>query len=155
MAKRHEFTATIQGEGKGGAFITVPFDVEAAFGSKRPKVKVTFDSVSYRGTAVRMGSPEHFLIIRKDIRAQIGKQAGDEVAVTMELDTDPRVVEVPEDFAEALKPYPKARAFFDALSYTHQKEYARWITGAKRAETRERRIKKGVEMLRSEVKTPD
>ena len=102
-----------------------------------------------------MGSPDHFLIIRKDIRAQIGKHVGDEVAVTMELDTEPRVVEAPEDFAEALKPYPQARTFFDGLSYTHQKEYARWITGAKRAETRERRISKGVEMLRNEVKTPD
>ena len=155
MAKRHEFKATIQGEGKGGAFIIIPFDVEAAFGSKRPKVKATFDGVPYRGTAVRMGSPDHFLIIRKDIRAQIAEEAGDEVAVTVELDTEPRVVEVPEDFDVALKPYPEARTFFDKLSYTHQKEYARWITGAKRAETRERRIKKGAEMLRNEVKTPD
>jgi len=65
------------------------------------------------------------------------------------------MVEVPEDFVEALKPYPEARAFFDKLSYTHQKEYVRWSTGAKRVETRERRIKKGVELLRSEVKTPD
>ncbi len=154
MAKRHEFEATIQGEGSGGAFVVLPFDVEAAFGSKRPKVKATFDGVPYRGTAVRMGSPEHFLIIRKDIRAEIGKEAGDEVAVIVELDTEPRVVEVPEDFAEALKPYSRARAFFDGLSYTHQKEYVRWITGAKRVETRERRIKKGVEMLRNHVKTP-
>ena len=155
MPKRHEFTAIIQGEGSGGAFVVLPFDVEAAFGSKRPKVKATFDGVPYRGTAVRMGSPDHFLIIRKDIRAEIGKEAGDEVAVTVKLDTEPRVVEVPEDFVVALKPYPEARAFFDKLSYTHQKEYVRWITGAKRVKTRERRIKKGVELLRSEVKTPD
>ena len=144
MAKRYEFNATIQGEGGGGAFVVLPFDVEAAFGSKRPKVKATFDGVLYRGTAVRMGSPDHFLIIRKDIRAQIGKQAGDEVAVTVELDTEPRVVELPEDFAEALKPYPEARAFFDGLSYTHRKEYARWINGGEasrnpRAAHRQRR----------------
>lgn len=155
MARRHEFNATIQGEGGGGAFVVLPFDVEAAFASKRPKVKATFDGVLYRGTAVRMGSPDHFLIIRKDIRAEIGKEAGDVVAVTVELDTESRVVEVPEDFVVALKPYPEARAFFDKLSYTHQKEYVRWITGAKRVETRERRIKKGLELLRSEVKTPD
>jgi len=155
MANKQKFDATIQGEGGGGAFVILPFDVEAELGSKRPKVKVTFDGVPYRGTAVRMGSPDHFLIIRKDIREQIGKQLGDEVAVSVELDTEPRVVEVPSDFAEALKSFPEARAFFDKLSYTHQKEYVRWITEAKRAETRERRINKGVEMLRSEVKTPD
>ena len=45
MTRRHEFTTTIQGEGKGGAFITIPFDVEEAFGSKRPKIKATFDGV--------------------------------------------------------------------------------------------------------------
>lgn len=155
MATRKQFTARIQAESGGGAFVTLPFDVEAEFGSKRPKVSVTFDGVAYRGTAVRMGSPDHMLIIRKDIREQIGKQPGDDVEVTIELDTEPRVVEVPDDFVEALKPFPAALEFFDGLSFTHQKEYVRWITEAKRVETRERRIAKGVEMLRSEVKTPD
>ncbi len=155
MAKQHKFNATIYRESSGGAFITLPFDVEATFGSKRPKLKATFDGVPYKGTAVRMGSPEHMLIIRKDIREQIGKQPGDEIAVTVELDTQPRIVEMPENLAEALKPFPAARAFFYKLSYTHQKEYVRWITEAKREETRERRLTKAVEMLREEVKTPD
>ncbi len=155
MATRKVFTAMINGEGSGGAFVTLPFDVEAIFGSKRPKVSVTFDGVPYRGTAVRMGSSDHCLIVRKDIREQIGKQPDDEVEVTVELDTEPRIVEMPEEFGKALRPFPEARAFFDRLSYTHQKEYVRWITEARREETRERRIAKGVEMLRSKVKTPD
>lgn len=154
MSKKHTFSATIEGGPKGGAFVIIPFDVEEALGSKRPPVKATFDGVPYRGTLVRMGSPDHILIIRKDIRTQIGKGPGDVVDVTVQLDTEPRVVEVPEVLADALKPYPEARAYLDKLSYTHQKEYVRWITEAKREETRLRRTAKAVEMLRSEVKTP-
>ncbi len=155
MSRKRTFSATIEGNDKGGAFVTVPFDVEEAFGSKRPKVTATIDGIAYHGTLVRMGSPDHFLLVRKDIRGQIGKQAGDDVDVTVELDTEPRVVTMPDDFDEALRPFPEARAYFDGLSYTHQKEYVRWIVEAKRAKTRERRLKKAVEMLRNEVRTPD
>lgn len=76
MAKPHEFNATIQTGGMGGAFVVLPFDAEEAFGSKRPKVRATFDGIAYRGTAVRMGSSEHLIIIRKEIREWIGKQLG-------------------------------------------------------------------------------
>ncbi|MDX1439766.1 MAG: YdeI/OmpD-associated family protein [Rubricoccaceae bacterium] len=155
MGTHRKFTAKILKNDRGGAYVVVPFDVEDVFKSKRPKIKATFDGVPYRGSLVRMGSEHHILGIRRDIRDEIGKQPGDDVNVTVELDTEPRVVDVPDDFADALKPYPEARAFFEGLSYTHQKEYVRWITEAKRAETRERRISKGLEMLRSEVKTPD
>ena len=56
MAEKHSFNAVIQNAGGGGAFVEVPFDVEKAFGSKRPKVKATIDGIPYRGTLVRMGS---------------------------------------------------------------------------------------------------
>lgn len=143
----HTFTAVIEAADQGGAFVTVPFDVEAAFGSKRPPIRATFDGVPYRGTLVRMGGPDHILIIRKAIRAQIGKQPGDAVEVTVALDDQPRTVTVPEDLAAALAPHADARAFFDSLSYTHQKEYVQWIEEAKRDETRQRRIENAVTML--------
>lgn len=146
-ANRHSFIATIRDAGGGGAFVEIPFDVEAAFGSKRPKVSATFDGEPYRGTAVRMGGDCHMVPILKGIRAKIGKEPGDEVKVTLDLDTAPRVVTPPKDFAAAMRTEPAAKAFWKELSYTHQREYVKWIEEAKKRETRERRIGKAVEML--------
>jgi hypothetical protein len=111
--------------------VEVPFDVEKAFGSKKPKVKATIDGIPYRGTLVRMGTECHLLLILKSIREQIGKTFGDEVHITVEADDAPRVVAVPKDLAAALKKDRDAKALFDKLSYTHQKEYAAWIEEAK------------------------
>ncbi|SRR5581483_1801872 len=148
MPQKHTFTASIQNAGGGGAFVEIPFDVEAAFGSKKPKIKAMIEGVPYRGTLVRMGGLNHMLIILKGIREQIGKTFGDEVKVTIEPDTEPRVVEIPKDLANEFKKDKKAKAIFDKLSYTHQKEYVRWIEEAKKAETRAERIKKTIEMLK-------
>ena len=80
--------------------------------------------------------------------------AGDCVTVEVELDTEPREVEVPPELAEALEPEPELRAFFDGLSYTHRREYAEWVAEAKRVETRRRRAAKAVELLRDGVDAP-
>ena len=148
MPKKQTFTATIQNAGGGGAFVEVPFDVEETFGSKKPKVKALIEGVPYRGLLVRMGGPNHMLIILKGIRAQIGRTFGDEVTVTVEPDTEPRLIEIPKDLMKELKKDREAKAFFDKLSYTHQKEYVRWVEEAKKEETRQNRIVKTVEMLK-------
>ena len=93
--------------------------------------------------------PEHILLVRKDIRAQIGKQPGDRVEVTLEEDTTPRIVVVPEDLKAAMGDSPELVTFFEQLSYTHQKEYVQWIEGAKKQETRLRRIQKAIEMMQA------
>jgi len=148
MTKKHTFTATIQNAGGGGGFVEVPFNVEEAFGSKRPKVKAMIEGVPYRGILTRMGGDHHLLIILKGIREQIGKTFGDEVKITVEPDTEPRVVEIPKDLMKELKKDKEAKAFFDKLSYTHQREYVTWVTEAKREETRQNRIVKTIEMLK-------
>ena len=148
MSKKQTFTAVIQNAGGGGAFVEVPFDVEQAFGSKKPKVKATIEGVPYRGTLVRMGTECHVLIILKGIREQIGKTFGDEVTISVEPDTEPRLIEIPPDLARELKEDEEAKAFFDKLSYTHQKEYVTWINEAKKQETRQNRILKTLEMLK-------
>src|SRR5690606_5229969 len=56
---QYRFTASIESSGSGGAYVTIPFDVEAAFGEKRPKVHATFDGLPYRGTLAQMGGPDH------------------------------------------------------------------------------------------------
>ena len=148
MAKKQIFTAVIQNAGGGGAFVEVPFDVEQEFGSKRPKIKALIEGVPYRGILTRMGSDCHILGIRKEIREQVGKTLGDEITVTVEPDSEPRVIEVPKGLLAELKKDKEARALFDNLSYTHQKEYVNWITEAKKEETRRGRIVKTIEMLK-------
>jgi hypothetical protein len=148
MPKKHTFTAIIQNAGGGGAFVDVPFDVEKAFGSKKPKIKAMIEGVPYRGVLTRMGGPNHILIILKSIREQIGKTFGNEIKITVEPDTEPRVVEIPADLAKELKRDGKAKAFFERLSYTHQREYVMWINEAKKDQTRSNRIAKMIGMLR-------
>ena len=148
MPKKQTFTAAIQNAGGGGAYVEVPFDVEEAFGSKRPKVRAMIEGIPYRSTLMRMGSGHHILGVLKDIREQTGKTFGDDVTVTVEPDTEPRLIEIPKDLMKELKKDKEAKAFFDKLSYTHQKEYVRWVEEAKREETRQNRIAKTIEMLK-------
>ncbi|NLG50852.1 MAG: DUF1905 domain-containing protein [Chloroflexi bacterium] len=85
MGKRYEFDAVIiKVPDMDAAYVEIPFDVKAEFGRGRVPVTATFDGVVYEGSLVRMGTPCHIIGIRKDIRAKIGKQAGDVVHVTIE-----------------------------------------------------------------------
>lgn len=141
------FTATIlQHENINGAYIEPPFNVEEVFGAKRVKVKATFDGVPYRGSIVRMGGC-YMLGMTQDIRKKIGKSFGDTVEVTVEKDEEERILDIPADLLEAMNVNPEARKTYDNLSYTSKRDYIRWITDAKKAETRQNRIKKAVEML--------
>jgi hypothetical protein len=153
MSKQQTFTAVIQNAGGGGAFVEVPFDVEQEFGSKRPRIKAMIEGVAYRGILTRMDTDCHILGIRKEIREQIRKTFGDEVTIIVQPDTEPRLVEIPSDLKKAFRTEKDAKAFFEKLSYTHQREYVTWIDEAKRAETRQNRIAKTIEMLKKGIKT--
>jgi len=149
MTKKHTFKATIQNAGGGGGFVEVPFDVGTVFGSKRPKIKALIEGVPYHGTLVRMGGPNHILLILKGIREQIGRKFGEEVKVSVEADVEERVITVPAELKRAFKSEKDAKSAFEKLSYTHQKEYVTWINEAKKAETRQNRIVKTIEILKN------
>ena len=151
MSKKQTFTGVIQNAGGGGAFVEVPFGVEAAFGSKRPKIKALIKGVPYRGLLVRMGGSNHILIILKGIREQVSKTFGDEIKVSVEADVEERVIEIPKDLMKELKKNKNAKAIFGKLSYTHQKEYVKWINEAKKDETRQSRIVKTIELLKKKA----
>lgn len=91
---------------------------------------------------------EFLLGLNRAVRQEAGVEAGDTVDVTLELDTAPRALEVPDELAKALADDSAAQRVFDRLAYTHRKEYARWIAEAKREETRQRRVAQALEMLR-------
>ncbi len=153
MGKPLTFTAEIQGTGGGGAFVEIPFDLEKEFGSKRPKVKALIGGEPYRGTAVRMGTDCHLLLVLKGIREKIGKDIGDKVKVVLEVDADERVVEIPAELEKALKKNKTAREAFEKASYTTRKEIANGITAAKRPETRERRLEQALVRLSAALQT--
>jgi len=148
MTQKYQFRAVIENAGDGGAYVFVPLEIENTFGQKRLKIKATIDGEPYRGTLVRMGGPQHILLVLKEIRERIGKSFGDEVSVEFEEDLEPRKVDVPPDLQQALDGEPEAYAYFDHLSYSHQKEYIRWITDAKRDQTRQKRIQQTIDMLK-------
>ncbi|WP_323758478.1 YdeI/OmpD-associated family protein [Roseivirga sp.] len=155
--KIHEFEAIIQNGGEKwpeAACVSIPFSVEEVFGTKgQVKVRATFDGEPYRGSIANMGTG-HILILRNDIRAAIEKSHGDTVTVTIQKDTEERIVEVPAELQTLLHTNSKAEEFFNSLSYTNRKEYALWITSAKKQETKDRRLEKTIEMLLGGVKHP-
>jgi hypothetical protein len=116
-------------------------------GAKRFPVVATVNGYTWRTSVVRMGG-EFMLGLNREVREGAKAEAGDEVDLELELDTKPREVEVPAALAAALAGDPEALTAFEKLSYTHRKEYARWVEEAKQDETRDRRVAKTLEQLR-------
>jgi len=140
-------TTILQGD-KTATGIQVPAAiVEALAVGKRPKVLITIRGYTYR-SSVAVIDGVYMVGVSAENRAGAGVAGGDEVDVDIELDTAPRVVEVPDDFAAALDADPMARRTFDALSYSNQGWHVYQINGAKTDETRQRRIGKSIEALR-------
>ena len=142
------FRTTVVLGGKTATGLRVPEEVVASLAAgKRPAVRVTVGSHTYRSTVAVMGGA--FMIpLSAENREAAEVSAGDEVDVELELDTAPREVAVPTDLAEALDADGTARRSFDALSYSNQRRWVLSIEAAKAADTRRRRIDKAVSELR-------
>ncbi len=152
--KKYRFNARIHSGCGGGAYVVFPYDVENEFGVKgQVPVRVTFDGAPYTGSLAKYGMPQHILGVPKAIREQVGKQPGDTVEVELWRDEEERTLRVPAEFQKLLEK-EGLLPFFEKLSFTHRKEYCRWITEAKKEGTRLRRLEKAVEMLKKGVKTP-
>ncbi|MGB5057790.1 MAG: YdeI/OmpD-associated family protein [Candidatus Promineifilaceae bacterium] len=139
-------TVVTQEENMNATGLPVPAEAVATLDSgKRPKVKVSLNDYTYRSTVAAYG--EVFMLpLSKEHRDAAGVKAGDEVEVMLELDTEPRTVEVPDDLAMALEE-GGVTAVFDALALSKRKEHVRQVTSAKAEETRQRRIAKIVTTL--------
>ena len=146
------FTSTIQKDTKMDVtFINIDFDVEKTFGKKRLKVKVWYDKVLYRGLLTRYNGVYN-MMINKETRTKIGKNAGETIQVKIEEDLDERTVELPKVLVDFFKKEKELKAVFDKMSYTHHKEYIGWLTNAKKEETFQNRLVKFKEMLQSKNK---
>ncbi|MDF2714562.1 MAG: hypothetical protein K0R28_1487 [Paenibacillus sp.] len=144
-----KFRSIVELGGKTATGIQVPEEVVASLGtSKKPPVKVSIGGYTYRSTVAVMGG--RFMIpLSAANRTGAGVAAGDEIEVELELDNEPREIDIPADFAEALDGDPEAKSFFEKLSYSNKRRFVLSIEDAKTAETRGRRIDKTISSLRA------
>lgn len=139
----------IQHKNMNVAYVEFPFSTEELFGKKgQVKIKATIDDkTEYQGSLANMGQGCHVLGLTQAVRKDLKKTFGDTVSVELWEDKEERVVEIPDDVVEVFNKNEKAKELFDAMSYTHRKEYIRWIIEAKKPETRENRKVKMIEMI--------
>jgi len=147
MPSKRFKTTLVQDKNSSACAIHIDFDVKAAFGKARPPVKVTINKHTFRSTIFNREGIT-FVVINKANREGAKVKGGDKVEVLMELDTEPRVVELPKDFEKALKGDKSAWTRWQKLSFSHQREHVMAIDDAKKPETRLRRIEKAIAMLK-------
>jgi Bacteriocin-protection, YdeI or OmpD-Associated/Domain of unknown function (DUF1905) len=121
--------------------------VQALGGGARPRVTITVNGHSWQSRIAIMRG-RNLIGLSNANRQAAGVMTGDEVEVDVELNADPPVVLEPADFASALDADPVARAAYDRLAYSHKREHVLAVEGAKKPETRARRIEKALAMLR-------
>jgi hypothetical protein len=143
-----KFRTTIKQAGKTATGIQIPDEVIQGLGAgKKPAVKLTVNGYSYRSTVATVDG--NFMVgFNADHRAASGLEGGDDIDVEIELDTEPRTVDLPPDLEAALEAEPKAKATFDKLSNSMKGYHVSQVTGAKTDETRQRRIEKSISVLR-------
>jgi hypothetical protein len=127
-------------------FASIPVSVARAAGFRaRMRVVGTIDHAAFRSSLMPRGGGLLFVVVPGALRAKIGKTGGDSVELRLSLDERPVVLRLPPDFRRALG---DSRARFDQLAPSHRKAFLQWIEGAKQPETRARRVRRAVEMVR-------
>ena len=139
--------ATLEPRGPAAAVVLTDEQVAAiGGGAKAPAVRVTVNGYTFEGRIGRRGG-ESLLGFNRAVREAAGVSAGDEIELSVVVDGAPRTVDVPPALEAAFEGDPAAREAFDALAFTHRKEFARWVGEAKRPETRDRRVAETLTML--------
>lgn len=149
MEFEHEFEATIEDDPAAGrVFVAVPFSIAEAYGTKEElPVRAALDGFPHRGSLEPIGDGYHALPVPKEVRRALGKTLGDSLHVAFSHDTEPRQVELPDDLAAALAEAPAAAHFFRTLPYLDQRNYTRYLAGAKKPEARAKRLQETVYRL--------
>ena len=149
MGETLHLTAVLEPRGPAGGFTFTDEHVAAlGDGAKTFSVVVTINDKAIPLRLARMGG-ENLVGFSKASRAAAGIELGDEVTFDIAADLAPRTVKVPDDLAAALAADSTVEAAFAALAPSHRKEFVRWVTEAKREQTRTDRVAKTVEMVRA------
>ncbi|HEY1054200.1 MAG TPA: YdeI/OmpD-associated family protein [Emticicia sp.] len=138
--------------GKTATGVEVPAEIVEKLGqSKKPPVKVTINGYTYPSTVAVIGGV-FMLPVSAEVRDKAGIKSGEIIEISVILDNQPRVVEVPADFLSALENSPAARQYFETLSNSNKKYFIGSIEQAKTEETRKRRIEKAIVDLEQQKK---
>jgi len=151
--KSLRFRVRIQGKEAGVvSAITPPVDVKQTFGVRgRVPVRGTINGYPFRSSLMPMDGC-HMMPVNKTLCQGAGVKPGDLVDVVMERDQDERTVAPPAELQKELSKNKKAQERWEKLSFTHKKEMANAISGAKQEETRKRRLAKVMNVLRTGAK---
>jgi len=144
---RKEFRAKLNGDesrADASAYFTLPFDTREVWGKAKVPVKVTINSYTWRSTVGNRGGIQ-YIVVNAKARRRAGVKAGDVATIALEPDTEKREIEIPKPLQKALG--AKLTQKLNALSFTHKKEFTVWYAGAKKEETRARRVEKMKQML--------
>jgi uncharacterized protein YdeI (YjbR/CyaY-like superfamily) len=137
---------------QGACFIRVPPEVLTTLGQrKRAPVKVTINAYSYR-TTIAVYAGRSYIGVRREVREAAGATAGQQLTVSLAYDSELRTVDLPQALRAKLEADPLAAAAFEKLAYTRKKEFVDWVTAAKKAETRQRRLGQAIRMLRGSAR---
>jgi hypothetical protein len=145
------FRAKVDGPGgAGGHYITLGPRLASMFGRKaRTPVRGTVNGEPFRSSIFPRGDGSFYMVLNQEVRDAARIRGGETVTVAMEVDREPRSIKPPDDLARALARNPLANEAWERFPYSHRKEYVEWIAEAKKPETRERRLKKAIEMIAS------
>lgn len=143
-----KFKTTLLKAGKTATGIKIPPKiVEGLNSGKKPPIRVTINGYTYRNTVAVMGG-DYMVGVSAEHRKAAGVEGGDEIEVTIELDTEPREVEIPPEFQKILNKDSFAKKNFSSLSYSKKKAIIYLINDSKTEETRQKRIDKAIKSLR-------
>src|SRR5438034_300605 len=110
-----KFKTTLLQAGKTATGIQVADEIVEGFkAGKKPPVRITINGYTYRNTIAVMGGV-YMVGVSAEHRKGAGVEGGDEIEVTIELDTAPREVEIPAELEKALSKNKAAKTFFDSL----------------------------------------
>jgi len=149
MSKVLKFKSRLVATGPNSAwcFLQFPFDVVKLFGTRaRVPVCGTINGFPFRSSLSPMGG-RHLMCVNKEMQAGAQAKPGDFAQFVMQRDDKPRTVQLPPALKKRLAAFPKAKAVFDKLSYSHRKEYADWIAEAKQEKTVQSRLDKLIPLL--------
>lgn len=142
------FRTTLLQAGKTATGINIPEEIiKKLSAGKKPAVKVTINGFTYRSTVAVMGGV-YMVGVNAENREGAKVKGGDKIEVTIQLDTEERVVEVPSELQKALNKDSAMKKLYESLSYSKKKLLVQPIKDAKTEQTKQARIEKAIAALR-------
>lgn len=147
--KAHRFLAAIYKVGINRA-LNVPEKISRELGAVGyVPVVATVSGQSRSTTLIPAGGGSYRLYLDSRLRKAARVDAGDIVGVMLELDRESREMPVPSKLRSALRESASDRKIYGELTPGLRREFLRWVSAAKTAETRERRVQRGLQTLRT------